>query len=168
MQTLLSAFDDRTRARRAMETLVESGFSREDLHLMETPGRERPAADPNDRVVGDLAMDSAEREIAVDRGALESVGHFFVSLFGLDHGDEHAKRYENVVRDGRSVVIVDARDDHEAETAAAILHEAGAVEVDDHVDAPSRPGVRTFMRESQPPLRELVAQRQREEHEHHA
>ena len=168
MQTLISTFDARSRARRAVDKLVKAGFAREDLHLMEAEERERASADPDNRAAGDMTMASAERAIAVDRGALEAVGHFFVSLFGLDLGDEHATRYSNAVRDGRSVVIVDARDDHEAETAATVLHEAGAVEVDDEVHAPTTPGVRTFMRESQPPLRELVARRVAQEHEHHA
>ncbi len=163
MQTLISAFKDRAAARRAMERLVESGIAREDLHLQEasapTPAPAEPV-DPVDREIGERTMASAEREVAVDRDAIEAVGHFFVALFGHDRGEGHATRYKRAVGEGHSLVIVDARNDSEAETAAMILHDMGATDVDDHEEGrTSRAGVHLYERAATPSLRDLVDQR---------
>lgn len=175
MQTLISAFDDRAAAQRAIEKLVKAGFAREDVHLQEAPAA--PSADDAQaKMVGERTMDSAEREVAVDRDALTAVGHFFVSLFGLDHHARHAGTYKEAVRRGHSVVVVDALDDAQAEHAATLLHDLGAIDVDERVQewrasgwadeaappagAPGlgapRPGVRVLERGAQPPLREIV------------
>ena len=115
------------------------------------------------RAIGERTMDTAEREVAVDEHALEAVGHFFVGLFGLDHDD--ARRYFKAVERGRSVVVVDALDDDRAEACAVLLHDAGACEVDDdHGKESAR--VRKLARDSQPSLRELVAQRQMDDVPH--
>jgi hypothetical protein len=180
MQTLISVFDDRATARRAIERLVETGFARSELHLQEPEGLDADSAmasaasDAQDRAVGDMAMNSAEREVAVDRGVLESIGNFFASLMGKDH-HRHAGAYSEAVRRGKSVVVVDAKDDHEAETAAAMLHQLGAVDVNDHAEQwrkdgwdgeldldgrdASHPGVRSYVRDEKTALRDIVAQR---------
>jgi hypothetical protein len=147
MQTLISVFKDRGDVRRAVQRLLQAGFAQDDLRLQESR-EERGEHDPKDVEVGDRTMASAEREVAVDRKVLDSLGHFFVSLFGRDRGEKHADTYGNQVRRGNSVLVVDARDDREAESAAVILHDCGAVEVDDH----HRGG-------TAPPLRDIVAQR---------
>jgi hypothetical protein len=106
-------------------------------------------------------MHSAEREVAVDRGILDSLGHFFVSLFGEDRGEKTASMYGDEVGRGNSVVIVDARNDQEAESAAVTLHECGAIDVEDRHSAggmPTLPGVRAYERE-QPTMQEMVEQR---------
>lgn len=145
MQTLISVFDDRSGARRAIDRLVEAGFAREDVHLQESGE--------------DHAPDAKEVE-AHDRGVLDSLGHFFVSLFGDDRGEKAVGTYGGAVSGGKSLVLVDARDDHEAESAAVILHEAGASEVDDHGfgGSSTHPGVRLYERDT-PSLRDLAAQR---------
>jgi hypothetical protein len=180
MQTLISVFDDRATARRAIERLVEAGFARTDLHLQEPEGLETETAmaaaesEAQDRAIGKMAMNSAEREVAVDRGVLESIGNFFASLMGKDH-DRHAGAYSEAVRRGKSVVVVDAKDDHEAETAASMLHQLGAVDVNDHAEQwrkdgwegevdpdgrdASHPGVRSYVRDEKTALRDIVAQR---------
>jgi len=183
MQTLISAFDDRATARRAVERLLEAGFSREDVHLQEAPGTAEAAAgevDPEDRALGERTMQTAEREVAVDRDVLTSIGHFFVSLFGKDHPARHAGTYSEAVRRGNSVVCVDARDDAQAEVAATVLHGLGAIDVDEHArqwraagwsagpgdegatpsqEPVSRPGVRVIQRDVQPPLGDMVERR---------
>jgi hypothetical protein len=186
MQTLISVFDDRQSARRAVEKLVADGFSRRDVHLQEPPAAGVPDAqaemraaaeeDRQNRELGELTMHTPEREVAVDRGVLEAIGHFFTSLMGKDH-QRHAGRYSEAVKRGCCVVAVDAKDDAQAEHAAMLLHECGAVDVDDRAqqwkregwegeakldgrDA-SRPGVRQFTRDV--PLRDVVAQRRASE-----
>jgi hypothetical protein len=171
MQTLVSVFDDRNAARRAVERLVQAGVEREDIHVEESPARTATATttatttadDAENRQIGERTMDTAEREVAVDRDALEAVGHFFVSLFGLDHPD--TPRFSKAIKNGRSVVVVDALDDDQADACAVMLHDAGACEVDDdHGKDSAR--VRKLRRDSQPPLRELVAQRQMDDVPH--
>jgi hypothetical protein len=165
MQTLISVFSDRGAARRAMERLEQSGFAREDMHLQEPEGGAPAAATvvserATERELGERAMDSSEREIAVDRTTLEAMGHFFVSLFGRDRGEGHAQRYRTAVGRGQCVLVVDARDDRQAESAAMVLHDAGAIDVDDHDEGRTQhAGVRAYRRDEQPALRDLAAQR---------
>jgi len=96
MQTLISVFEKRADARKAMARLADTGFSRDCVHL-----------------------------------------------------------HESSTKQGQSVVIVDAKSDHEAEVAAVILHEQGASEVDDRESSagePVRPGVRTYKHNLREPL----------------
>jgi len=156
MQTLISCFDDRAAARRAVDRLVASGFAHEDVHLRE--------AGADDRTVrADEHAFTGEREIAMDRNVLDSIGHFFVSLFGQDRGEKTAGTYSRAHERGHSLVIVDAQDDEQAEAAAVILHESGATDVDDEDlgddGRAARPGVRMYAREA-PSLRDLAQQRQ--------
>jgi stress response protein YsnF len=127
MQTVISAFDDRQTAQRAVERLVDMGFDRADVHLQEAP-----ADDAARTRVGDLTMDSAEREVAADRGVFASIGDFFSNLFGDDdRRSNYAGTYSEAVRRGSSVVVVDAQDEEQAERAASLMHELGAMDVDE-------------------------------------
>ena len=145
MHTVISAFDDSQTAQRAVERLVAAGFARDDVHLQEPTAEE--AGDAEDAELGERTMHTAEREVAFDRGVLSSYGHFFTSLFGLDHPAGHAQTYSEAVRRGKSVVVVDAPDDQQAERAMSLMRELGANE--GHV----------VRRESQPPLRDIVKKR---------
>jgi len=148
MHTLITAFDDRATARSAIERLAQAGISRDDMHLQEAPSSAALADDPNDRIVGERTMESPEREIAVDRHALEAIGHFFVSLFGKDHPAGHADTYSRAVHAGRSVVCVEVDDELQADKASALLREMGGTDVD------------RLQRGEQPRLRDIVARRQ--------
>ena len=163
MQTLISVFDERGNARKARDRLMQQGFARDDVHIYE--GAEARRATGEDAAVKELAdttMHTAEREIAVDRGVLESLGHFFVSIFGQDKGEAAKSAYGEHVGTGHSVVVVDARNDGEAEAAAVTLHECGAIDVDDRDSSggqPVHPGVRMYERPA-PTLRDAAEQRQ--------
>jgi hypothetical protein len=165
MQTLISVFNDRGDARKAVERLVQSGFSRDDVHIQHSGELRAPRDEDALQEIEDHTMQSAEREIAVDRGVLDSLGHFFVSLFGQDHGEKTAGHYDTAVKRGQSVVVVDARNDQEAESAAVTLHECGAIDVDDRDSAggtPTLPGVRMYERQA-PTLRDLAMMRRNRE-----
>jgi hypothetical protein len=140
MQTLISVFDSAANARKAMDRLAETGFSRDNIHLHQSEQR----------------SESTSEEIAEhDRGVLDSIGHVFVSLFGEDDGRRSAEPYHRSMDRGHSVVIVDANSDHEAEVAAVILHEQGAIEVDDRdstAGEPMQPGVRAYKHNLRDPL----------------
>lgn len=154
MQTLISVFDDRAAARRAYDQLVSSGFAHGDVHL-------RIAADDRiDRTGDDHAL-TGEREVGLSRNVLDSLGHFFVSLFGQDRGEKNSGIYRDAYANGHTLVMVDAQDDQQAEAAAVILHSCGAIDVEDHASGdgqPTRPGVRKYERDA-PALRDLAEQR---------
>ena len=116
MQRVIAAFDDRLTAEQALERLVQAGFDQDVIHLQEGGTRGATATSADDR--GD------------DRGVLESIGHFFTSLFDEDRPTSSAV-YAEAVRRGTSVVVVDAQDDDEADRAAALMHELGAIDVDE-------------------------------------
>jgi uncharacterized protein (TIGR02271 family) len=112
MQTILGTFDDRQTAQRAVDQLLAGGFTRDSVHLQAVPTTSGSAA-----------------QTTSDRGMMGNVGSFFSNLFGTEQ-KEHAGNYSEVVRRGSSVVAVDASDDSEVETAAAILEQLGSVNVD--------------------------------------
>ena len=145
MHTVISAFDDSQTAQRAVERLVQAGFARDDVHLQAATAD--AVADAVDAELGERTMHSAEREVAFDRGVLSSYGHFFTSLFGLDHVAGHAQTYTEAVRSGSSVVVVDAPDDQQADRAASLMRELGGS--DAHV----------VQRDTQP-LRDIVKLRE--------
>jgi hypothetical protein len=163
MQTLISVFEKWSAARRAVEHLVRSGFDAADIHLQESG---EPVAAPDaggreqDLELGARVMQSAEREVAVDAGVLDSISHVFSLLFGQGSGE--AGSYSDAVRRGQSVLVVDAKGDDQAEVAAVILHEEGALDVDDHrpdeVPEGVRRDVHKIERPAQPSLRELRAE----------
>lgn len=148
MQTLISVFDDRAHARKAVDKLVEAGFDHDNVHLHERAQEQEP---------------TAQEVKEEDRGVFDSLGHFFVSLFGEDRGEKAAGKYRDSIRDGHSVVMVDARDDHEAEVAAVVLHEQGAIDVDDRDSSggnPEHPGVRVYERETRRTIADAAKDRQ--------
>jgi len=120
IHTVIGAFDDTASAQRAMDRLVQAGFRQDDVHLEHQAG-EPQAPQPETR---------------------KKSGGFFASLFGSDEPDEgrtaqqgpygdHAHVYDEAVRRGSAVVVVDAHDERQADQASALLHESGAVDVDE-------------------------------------
>lgn len=109
--TVIGAFDDAEQAQRAVDRLAEQGFDRSDVHV------ER----------GEQAME--QRTDARDEK--QEKGGFFSWLFGdSEHHQSHRSTYGEAVRRGSSVVVVDVRDDAEAQRAVSCLHELGAIDVD--------------------------------------
>jgi stress response protein YsnF len=122
MLTVIGAFDDRTRAQDAVERLVQTGFDRGDIHIEQKEGAAvtRAATHDND----------PRPDADADAGRGGGIGGFFSSLFGGGH-HEHASTYHEAVQRGSSVVVVDARDEAQAEEAVECLHGLGAVDVDE-------------------------------------
>ncbi|MEJ7929812.1 hypothetical protein WG922_07500 [Ramlibacter sp. AN1015] len=119
MQAVIGAFDDRAHAARAQEQLVEAGFAPGDIHLE----RHEPQL-----ASGNRELDTAERRSGGIAGFLASL---FTSEDQANTG--HAHNYEEAARRGSTVLVVRAADGSLAERACAILHEAGAVDVDERV-----------------------------------
>jgi len=117
MQTVISAFDDRELAQRAVDRLVERGFDRDDIHLQ--LGHERSA-------VGDAGTEE-------HHGFLDSIARFFADLFGTHEPAGDSGRYAEAVRRGSTVLVLDVRDEDEAARARSALEELGG-----HVDLDER------------------------------
>lgn len=139
MHTAICSFEDRARAEAAVDRLVQAGFDPGDVHL-----RSRDSG----RHSGTNQWDSMEREVATGPGVLSSFGHFFTSLFGADDIHGHAGGYAKAVEQGRYVVLVDVRDDAEADRAEALMRElqAGDAKV---VDRQNLRPLREILKDSQ-------------------
>lgn len=111
-QTVIGFFDDTADAQRSIERLTEQGIRRDRIDTRETAGT------PGQQV-------SRDRDDHDDN----AVVHFFKSLFGDD--DQEADRYSNVARSSRCMVTVHASTAEEAERAADILDNCGAIDVDE-------------------------------------
>jgi uncharacterized protein (TIGR02271 family) len=115
MQTVIGGFDDRATADRAVQRLVDMGFDRSDLHVEMNNGDDNILADQHEHV-------------------REHHG-FFARLFGLDDDGDgyaaHANTWNEAVRRGSAVVVVDAADAEQADRAASLLHELGAIDVNE-------------------------------------
>lgn len=139
MHTAICAFDTHEQARRAVDALVAAGFARHDVHIEHEHSTSEGRA-PNDQ------WDGLEREVAVDRGVLSNFGHFFASLFGRDN--DHVEAYAGHVERGSHVVVVDARDEAEAQRASSLLRDMEAAHLN------------VVHRAEQRPLRDIVGMRQ--------
>jgi stress response protein YsnF len=128
MQTVISAFDDYQTAQRAVERLVDAGFDRDDVHV-----QQGMSSGPSSATGGTSNTGSGTVYQDEDRGILSSIGHFFASLFGQDDDVRtgQAGTYAEAVKRGSSVVVVDAQTEEQAERAANLMQEMGAVDVDE-------------------------------------
>ncbi|MGA0557668.1 YsnF/AvaK domain-containing protein [Larkinella sp. VNQ87] len=113
-QTVIGMFDNETEARQAVEQLVSRGFTHDDIDLSVQNTTETERAYRSDDDDNDSFSDS--------------IGNFFGSLFG---SNDEADRYSQVARRLRSLVTVHTQSVEEAERAADILDDAGAVDVDE-------------------------------------
>ncbi len=163
MHTAICTFEDRAQAEQAVERLQRSGFDRSAIHLEHRHADGSPMGETQDALASVRARDRdregllegtefpgegliQEHEIALGSRLAESLG-FFQRLFGLDHSS-HADTYAGAVDRGLYVVMVEGRDEMEAERAQNALHgmEMG------HFNMVHRAGQR--------PLRDVVAERQ--------
>ena len=109
-QTVIGIFDNSNQAQNAVEQLVSSGISRDniDLATSSTSGSTTDSYQDND-------------------SSNDGISGFFSSLFG---GDDDANKYSHVARRG-STVTVHTQSREEAERAADLLDQYGAVDVDE-------------------------------------
>jgi len=107
--TVIGMFDNATEAQRAVQELLNQGFSQSDIDIsnQNTDATPTSTADTDDDNDG--------------------IGGFFRSLFG----DDDADRYTQVARRSGSIVTVYTQTREEAERAADLLDDYGAVDVDE-------------------------------------
>ncbi|MCC9134838.1 YsnF/AvaK domain-containing protein [Pontibacter silvestris] len=110
-QTVIGIFDSLTEAQDAAMQLTNSGFTRENIDI----------ADQSATSGTGTSTDTYNEE---DN---DSISNFFSSLFG---NDDDTSRYSNVARRS-AIVTVHVQSPAEAERAADILDEYGAVDIDE-------------------------------------
>ncbi|MDF7815402.1 YsnF/AvaK domain-containing protein [Hymenobacter sp. YC55] len=140
-QTVVGIFKSAMEAQSAAQKLTAAGFSMEHIdvanHRYAADSTTNQAAnalkadkDPSDyRNTSGTATEAAAD--AAGRSG-DSISNFFSSLFGDDDDDQdRSNRYSHVARESGSVVTVHCHSEENAHKAAAILDEAGAVDVDE-------------------------------------
>ena len=131
MHTAICTFEDRAQAEEAAERLAQSGFDKHAIHVEHRHPDGSPMSDAEGRDHDVVAKFS-----------------FFERLFGAGKHVPHADKYSSAVERGLYVVIVEGRDEAEAERAQNVLHGMEAGDLD------------LVHRADQRPLREVVAERQ--------
>jgi stress response protein YsnF len=114
-QTVIGFFEEATDAQRAVQRLESIGISRQLVDVS------RGSSEGTTTVSHDRSRDSDEHK--------SGIRQFFDSLFGNDSDD--ADRYARVGSSGCSIVTVHAQSREQAERAAELLDECGAIDVDE-------------------------------------
>ncbi|MCY7356532.1 MAG: general stress protein [Rudanella sp.] len=121
-QTVIGIFDDASEAQTAMQELMEAGFSRNNIDLS--------TQTPSDATA---SVSSADYRTDADHNHEKKGGimGFFASLFSDD--DDDRNRY-STVGERHSILTVHAQSEDEAERAADILDDAGAIDVNERAE----------------------------------
>lgn len=109
-QTVIGFFDDASEARRAVDQLVSNGFDRNSIDISERSG------------------DSSASDVSSSHENESGISRFFKSLFG--DNDDDANRYSTVGHRS-TIVSVLAQSADEAERAADLLDDYGAINVNE-------------------------------------
>lgn len=129
-QTVVGIFDNASEAQQAVEHLISNGFSRSNVDISASTGRN---VSGSDELIPDRHTNTSgtRTEEVVDdtKDVGDSIGNFFGSLFGTDQDDD-TRKYSTVGSNG-TIVTVHAQSDDEAQRAASILDDNGAVDVDE-------------------------------------
>ena len=158
-QTVIGFFDDQSEARRALEQLQSRGISRERIDISKgsdagstggatggaTGNRSNDITEVNP-VSGSAKDENTVRrtgdDLTVDRDGrnTNAITDFFNNLFGGrdkdkddddDDDDDDAARYSHVAQRSGAIVTVHAQSRQEAEAAAEIMDDCGAVDVNE-------------------------------------
>jgi len=129
-QTVVGFFDNAAEAQRAVEQLVSNGFDRSRIDVSSGAGRGTDTLSASDTTStsGTLST-SGDRDYDGDRDHENGITRFFKNLFG--DNDDEANRYSRVGMRSNSIVTVHAQSSDEAERAADLLDDYGAVNVNE-------------------------------------
>lgn len=123
--TLIAVFDNRGDAQAALDELLTSGFSRQEVRLSE--------GDPTGATsTTSASVDSSQ--LSTDDSFGGSIKNFFSNLFGTD-SSEHALKYSTAVTHGHYVLTLTAANEPEVERAADIVERHGPVDIDEKAAA---------------------------------
>ncbi len=119
--TLVAVFDNRSDAQNAMDELLASGFTRDNVYVS--------SAD----LSGTTTTTGATLGTTHEEGVGASIKHFFQNLFGSDN-DEHATRYSGYVTGGQHVLTLTTTSEPEVERAADVIERFGPIDIDERHD----------------------------------
>ena len=115
-QTVVGIFDNSTEAQQALQQLISAGISENRIDIS-TPGTS------GSTTTGSTTSGYNQND---DN---DSVGNFFRNLFGADD-DDNVRSYSEVGRRG-NIITVHAQSAQEAQSAAQILDQYGAIDIDE-------------------------------------
>lgn len=125
-QTVIGVFDDASEAQQAMQELMEAGFSRNNIDL---------SAQTSSDMTGSSSYQTDSAHTHENREEKGGISGFFASLFGTDDDDDRRLRDNyTTVGDRHSILTVHAMDADEAQRAADIMDDAGAIDVDERAN----------------------------------
>jgi uncharacterized protein (TIGR02271 family) len=119
-------FDNRSDAQNAMDELLASGFTRDNVYVS--------SADLTGQDTTLTGTTTATTTGTVhEEGVGASIKHFFSNLFGSDN-DEHATRYSSFVTGGQHVLTLTTASEPDVERAADVIERFGPVDIDERHD----------------------------------
>ncbi len=107
--TVVGVYDSYAQAQNAMNELLASGFSRDEVEL----------------------SPESETEATTTKTGGSAIGNFFRSLFGMDERREERDVYAEAVRRGSCVLTVDADDDEERDRAIEVMNRYDPVDIEE-------------------------------------
>jgi hypothetical protein len=144
--TVIGLFDSEAEAQQAIEILSSRGVSRDRIDVSNTGSgamgtSSGSAGEGSVNPVSGSARDENSVRETSDGRTVDEKGRntnkftdFFNNLFGggeNDNDSDDAGRYSHVAQNANTIVTVHAQDREEAEDAATILDQAGAIDVDE-------------------------------------
>jgi hypothetical protein len=134
-QTVIGFFDNAAEAQRAVEQLQSRGISRDHIDVSRGSGQTGTTGHTgsgitNPKDPNTVAVTDEGRTVDREGRNTNKITDFFNSLFGGSDNDD-AGRYSHVGQRAGAIVTVHAQSREEAEQAADILDDAGAVDVDE-------------------------------------
>jgi stress response protein YsnF len=144
-QTVIGFFDDASEAQQAVEKLVSRGINRDRIDVSRgdasggsgtnagysTGSGVNPVSNSS-RDENSVRNTSEDRTVDREGRNTNKITDFFNNLFGNDNDD--ADRYSHVAGRSNTIVTVHAQSNEEAEDAADILDDCGAVDVDERAN----------------------------------
>ena len=127
-QTVIGFFDDASDVQRAVERLERKGISRDRIDV--SSGHSSDSGTYGTDTVSNDRTTSDGRTVDREGRNTNAITDFFNSLFG-GKDDDDAERYSRVAQRSNSIVTVHAQNKDEAEAAAEILDDCGAIDVDE-------------------------------------
>lgn len=128
--TLVAVFDNRSDAQSAMDELLASGFTRDNVYVSsaDLTGQAGTSAYASSTIDTTTTTGTTR-----DEGIGASIKHFFENLFGSDN-DEHVTRYSSAVTGGQHVLTLTTTSEPEVERAADVIERFGPVDIDERHD----------------------------------
>ena len=125
--TVIAVYDEFAHAQSAMKQLLSSGFTSSNVHL-------RPSEDSQSgRTAALQALGQSDTDSQAKSASGGTLRGFFRELFG-GHSNEtqsHGTHYEEAVRRGSFVLVVDAADEQERDVATSVMEQFQPVDIDE-------------------------------------